>query len=542
MIPTVDALEKGRAAIEAREWAAAFDLFNDAQGTATLTAEDLDALAEASWWLGRLDECIEARAAAFGDFAAANDTERAAMAALLLSLHLGDQGKGVVAGAWRARAERLVKDDPDSPTHGFLLTLEAGLDYHSGRAEECIAKAATATNIGQRSKDRTLVSFALHCQGLGFLKQGHIEEGWALLDESMIDAAAGKLHPVWAGRLHCGMIQLCEQFEDPRRGWQWIEATEQWLGAFPEAVLYSGVCRVHKARLLQQHGEWSDAEAEARRACDELRKVHVYTTAQGYYELGEIKRLTGDYTAAEGLFRQANQLAFNPQPGLARLLLAQGRTKAAVAGIRRALDDAPDRLARGRLLPHHIDISLAAGDVATATVSADELDTIVKDYPTEGMTAHAVAARSAVLFAQRDYEAALPMLRRATRLWTEIGCPYQASLVRVLTGRALQARGDDEGAAAELEAAKETFEHLGAAPDERGVVELLRGARHSGGLSDREVEVLRLVVAGRSNKQIAAELVISDRTVARHMSNIFVKLGVSSRAAATAFALKHGLA
>jgi DNA-binding CsgD family transcriptional regulator len=542
MIPTVDLLEQGRAALEAREWATAFELFNDAQATTTLPAEDLDALAEASWWLGRLGDCIQARAGAFDGFVAAGDPERAAMAALLLSLHYGDKGKGVVAGGWRARAERLVGEDPDSPTRGFLLTLEAGVDYHSGRAEECISKAKMATDIGQRSGDRTLISFALHCQGLGFLKQGHMARAWALLDESMIDAAAGTLHPVWAGRLHCGMIQLCEQLEDPRRGWQWIEATEQWLEGFPEAVLFPGVCRVHKARLMQQHGEWPDAEAEARRACDELREVHVYTTAQGYYERGEIKRLTGDYTAAEELFRQANQLGFNPQPGLARLRLAQGRTEAAIAGIRRALDDTPDRLARGRLLPHHVDVSLGAGDLPTAAASADELDAIVKDFPTEGMTAHAVATRGAVLFAQRDYEAALPMLWRAARLWTEIGCPYQASLVRVLAGRALRARGDDEGAAVELEAARETFKHLGAVPDELGVAVFLSGARYTGGLSDREVEVLRLVAAGRSNKQIAADLLISERTVARHMSNIFVKLAVSSRTGAAAFALKHGLA
>jgi tetratricopeptide (TPR) repeat protein len=238
-----------------------------------------------------------------------------------------------------------------------------------------------ATDIGQRSGNRTLISFALHCQGLGFLKQGHMARAWALLDESMIDAAAGRLHAVWAGRLHCGMIQLCEQLEDPRRGWQWIEATEQWLEGFPEAVLFPGVCRVHKARLMQQHGEWPDAEAEARRACDELREVHVYTTAQGYYERGEIKRLTGDYTAAEELFRQANQLGFNPQPGLARLRLAQGRTEAAIAGIRRALDETPDRLARGRLLPHHVDVSLGGGDFPTAAASADELDAIVKGLP-----------------------------------------------------------------------------------------------------------------------------------------------------------------
>jgi DNA-binding CsgD family transcriptional regulator/tetratricopeptide (TPR) repeat protein len=542
MILTVDILDDGRAALQAREWATAFELLSDARAATTLAAEDLDGLAEASWWLGRLNDCIEAREAAFDGFSAAGDTERAAMAALLLSLHYGDIGKIVVAGGWRARAERLVAEHPDSPTHGFLLTLEAGVDYHSGRAEECISKAKLATNIGQISMDGTLVSFALHCQGLGLMKQGKMAQAWALLDESMIDAAAGRLHPVWAGRLHCGMIQLCEQLEDPRRGWQWIEATEQWLEGFPEAVLFSGVCRVHKARLMQQRGRWPEAEIEAQQACDELRLVHVYTTAQGYYEVGEIKRLTGDYAAAEELFRLAHQLGFDPQPGLARLRLTQGKTEAAIAGIRRALDDAPDRLARGRLLPHLVEISIVEDDLRIAAAAADELDAIVMEFPTEGMTAHAVTTRGAVLFAQSEYEAALPVLGRAARLWTEIGCTYQAGLVRVLTGRALRARGDEEGAAVELEAARQTFEHLGAVPDERRAAEFLSGAPHAGGLSDREVEVLRLVAAGRSNKQIAAELFISERTVARHMSNIFVKLAVSSRAAVAAFALKHGLA
>jgi DNA-binding CsgD family transcriptional regulator len=270
--------------------------------------------------------------------------------------------------------------------------------------------------------------------------------------------------------------------------------------------------------------------------------VHEFTAARGYYEIAEIKRLTGDYDAALEFYTKAHELGWDPQPGLARLRLAQGRTDAAVAGLRRAVGQAKDRLVKAHLLPHHVDIALAAADLETASDAADELSRLAVDYRSPEMSAAAATARGAVMVAKGEAEPALVELKRAVTEWMHIDCLYETARARVLTAEALRTVGDKDGASLELEAARDVFLKLGAGPDERRVGKLIGNPRKSGGLSARELEVLKLVAVGRSNKEIAATLFISENTVARHMQNIFMKLGVGSRAAATSMALKQGLA
>ena len=524
-----------------QNWPEAYQAFS-AVPAEELDADELSALAETTWWLGKLDESIAARQRAFDARYDEGDIPGAALEAFSLSLALGDKGEDAQASGWRSRAYSLTEDLPDSLAAGYLLSMEADGAFHAGDPDGCIAKARATIEIGRKNNDPTLTAWATHLEGLGLIKRGDIEKGWSRLDESMLAVISTRLKPSWAGLMHCGMLLACEEFGDPRRGWQWVEATERWLGSVPGAVLYPGVCRIHKVRFMQMRGTWSAAEKEAHQACAELMGIHMFTVARGYYEIAEIKRLKGDYDAALEFYAKAHELGWDPQPGLARLRLAQGRKEAAVAGLRRALGQAKDRLVRAHLLPHQVEIALGAGDTDTASEAADELAHIAAEYKSPEMSAAAATAQGSVMVARGEAGPALIELKRAVTEWMHLDCLYETARSRVLTAEALQMVGDQDGASLELEAAHEVFEKLGAEPDARRVAGLIGRPPDRGGLSPRELEVLKLVAAGRSNKQIAAELFISENTVARHMQNIFIKLGVGSRSAATSLALKQGLA
>jgi ATP/maltotriose-dependent transcriptional regulator MalT len=311
-----------------QDWQRAYDLLGTRDD---LGAAELSALADAAWWLGKLDESAAARERAFQSRYDASDLDAAALEAFFLSLALGDKGDDALASGWRSRSYRIAEQLVDPLASGYLLSMEAIAAYHRGDAEGSVEKARATAEIGRRHGDETLVAWAIHVEGLGLVKMGDVDKGWARLDESMVSAVAGRLKPMWAGLMHCGMLVACEEWGDPRRAWQWVEATEKWLDSVPGAVMYPGVCRVHKVRVMQLRGTWNDAETEAREACAQLLDVHAYTAARAYYEIAEIKRLTGDYNAAYALYKQAHHLGWDPQPGLALLRLSQGRVDAAVA-------------------------------------------------------------------------------------------------------------------------------------------------------------------------------------------------------------------
>lgn len=538
---SVDRLQEALRAHADQKWPKAYEAFSEVPQE-EMGADDLSALAETTWWLGKLDESIAARKQAFEARDAVGDVPGAALEAFSLSLALGDKGEDAQASGWRSRAYTLTEDLPESLAAGYLLSMEADGAFHAGDPDGCIAKARATVAIGRKNNDPTLTAWATHLEGLGLIKRGEIEKGWSRLDESMLAVISTRLKPAWAGLMHCGMLLACEEFGDPRRGWQWVEATERWLGTVPGAVLYPGVCRIHKVRFMQMRGTWSAAEAEAHQACADLMGVHMFTVARGYYEIAEIKRLTGDYEAALEFYTKAHELGWDPQPGLAQLRLAQGRTDAAVAGLRRAIGQAKDRLVRAHLLPHQVDIALAAGDTDTAAEATEELSSIAAEYKSPEMSAASATARGSVLVTKGEAEPALIELKRAVTEWMHLDCLYETARARVLTADALRMVGDEDGASLELEAAHEVFTKLGADPDARRVADLIGHGQKRGGLSARELEVLRLVAAGRSNKEIATTLFISEHTVARHIQNIFTKLGVGSRSAATSLALKQGLA
>jgi DNA-binding CsgD family transcriptional regulator len=357
----------------------------------------------------------------------------------------------------------------------------------------------------------------------------------------MLFAIEGRLRPYSTGKVYCSLISACEALGDIRRAAEWSEATSRWAQRHPFAV-FPGLCRVHVASSLRSRGEWNRAEDEAVRACAELVTLNVSNAAAGYAEIGEIRRRIGDLEGAEDAFREAAQLSGQPQPGLALLRLAQRNVDAAVGIITRALDEITwDRLGRARLLPAKAQIAIAAGDVDGAAIALDELESIASDFASPALTAAALTTRGRVELASHN-RSACATLRRAAERWQELGVPHEVATARMLQGAACRDADDSDGAAAAFESAGALFEQLGAALDLRSLRDFTaRATVLPANLTAREVEVLQLVAAGMTNRQIAVRMFLSEKTIARHLSNIFAKTNVSTRSAATAFAFAHDL-
>ena len=532
-------LESAHALLARQSWDEAYELL-----TTDLESSDpawLEALAEAAWWVGRLDTCIGARERAYTLYDDAGASRAAGRCATWLFEHYLFQAKPAIGGGWLRRARRALEGDDDSVEYGLLLIREAQHAHGSGELSLAIERAEAAAALGRRLRAPGLEAVGLEAIGRILIDQGRPTEGLAHLDEAMLFALEGRLDPYTTGRVFCSLVSACEQIGDIRRATEWTEAVGSWAERHPVS-LFPGLCRVHRAGLLQWRGEWTEAEAEARRACAELESINRPSAAAGFVKVGEIRRRIGDYAGAEEAFRRAEELSGQAWPGTALLRLAQGRQQAAAAIITRALDDAGDnRLARGNLLIGHVQVMVATGDLATGTSAADELERIATDFESPVLLAAAATARGRVQLAAGDHGEACAALQEAIKRWTDIDAPYEIATARSLMGQACRKAGDEDGAEQAFLAAEAIFDRLGAAIDAqltrsfRGAVDL------PSGLSAREVEVLRLVASGRTNRQMAAELNLSEKTIARHVSNIFTKIDVRSRAAATAWAFEQRL-
>ncbi|WP_020523868.1 helix-turn-helix transcriptional regulator [Catelliglobosispora koreensis] len=390
-----------------------------------------------------------------------------------------------------------------------------------------------------------MVTLAIHLQGRSRIKQGWVEEGLALLDEAMVSVVGGELDPRVRGLVYCTVIDTCYEFYELRRAREWTNALNLWCDERPQFTgAYSGICRVHRAELLQLGGDWPHAIREAELACDALTKGFAEIAAgSAFYQLAEVRRLRGETKEATELYQTASRYGRDAQPGLALLRLSQGKTDTAAAAIGRALSEAAEVLDRARLLPAYVEIMLAAEQLDEARKGAGELAEIAERYDTTALQAHAAHARGAVQLAEGNPAVALGALRKAWSLWRDLDVPYESARIRILVSQACGELGDDDTAAMELDAARHILQTLGAAPELARIEALSRKAArpNASGLTGRELEVLRLVASGKSNQAIAAELFLSEKTVARHLSNIFGKLNVSSRTAAAAHAFDNGL-
>jgi ATP/maltotriose-dependent transcriptional regulator MalT len=537
-------LEKGRRAVAERAWRTAHEALVAARRAEPLGPQDLWRLALASYLIGHEQDFLDALCQAHEAFLDAGEALEAVRAAFWVGQHLASTGEVARATGWFGRAARVVDErEAEGAARGYVLLPAGHRQLMEGDYEASARTSGEAAEIGRRCRDRDLMALGIHAQGRALLRLGRLEEGLTLLDEAMVAVASDELTPVATGLIYCSVISACRDVYALRRAKEWTAALSDWCERQPDMVAYTGPCRVSRAEILQRRGEWSRAIDEARLALDRFERGSGPGSAgPALYQQGEVHRLRGEYAAAEDAYRAASRAGHEPQPGLALLRLAQGEAIAAEAALRRALAETPDALRRARLLPSYVEVLLELEDTDGAARACDELEEIARRWGGRVLATLAASARGATTLAAGSPAEALGPLRDACREWDALDAPFDAASVRVRLAAACRALGDEEGAAMELAAARATFERLGAAPDLQRLRAAGSRSEDAGhGLTRREHEVLTWLATGRTNRAIAEALSISEKTVARHVANIYGKLGLSTRAAATAYAYEHDL-
>ena len=536
--------DTGASAFDRRAWADAFAELSTADRTASLEPDELERFATAAYLVGKDDESVAVWERAHQALLRRGERRRAVACAGWIVFVLINGGQAAPAGGWIARGLRLLEDEEgDCPERGFLLVPSALLRALGGDWPGAEAIAGEAAALGTRFGDSDLVTLARNVEGRALIAQGRPVDGMRLLDEAMAAVVADEVCEMVAGAVYCSVIEACQLVFDLRRAQEWTAALSRWCDSQPDLVPFSGDCLVHRAEILELHGAWLDALDAARQAAERLRHRPQPAVGAALYRQGELHRLAGRFAEAEEAYRQSSRWGRDAQPGLALLRFGRGEIDAAAAAIRTALDGAAARPARSRLLPAAVEIWCAAGDVAAARDAAGELSAVAAGLDSPWLRAQAGQADGEVLLVEGDARAALGRLRSAWAAWQALEVPYEAARVRVLIGLACRRLGDEATAEMELDAARWIFEDLGASHDlaRTQALSATAASKPPGPLTARELEVLRLVTTGKTNRAIAAELFLSEKTVARHVSNIFGKLGLSSRAAATAYAYEHDL-
>ncbi len=537
-------IDEGRSAFLEHRWTDAFENLRDADERGGLPPTDLERLATAELLTGNTTAGLDSLTRAHEEFLVVGDVAGAARCAGWMGMQLMFLGEPARAGGWLARGQRLVDELAEpSAVQGLLLLPEGLGKLYGGDPAGALQAFSRVGEFGQRFHDKDLSALGLLGTGQATLMLGHPDKGLKMFDEVMVAVTAGELSPIPSGIIYCAVIGNCHLALDLERALEWTTALDRWCSARPDMVSFSGQCQSHRAELFMLHGAWAEALMAAAAAQGLSVKGDPQALYGGYYQQGEVERLSGKLDDAEASYRQAARSGYEPQPGLALLWLARKNAQQAQAMIRRAAG-AADVATRRNMLPALVEIELAASDMEAARRGLQELEALAHECPMPMVRAVAGQSDGAVRLADGDPSAALKSLREAWRLWLELGVPYEAARCRALIGSACHALGDEASAQMDFEAAHAGFLELGAAPAAGWVASLMRESAGgaTGPLTRRETEVLRMVASGEGNRAIAAELYLSEKTVARHISNIFLKLGLSSRAAATRYAFEHGLA
>jgi DNA-binding NarL/FixJ family response regulator len=535
------AIEDARVACDSHRWGDAFRLLS---GVAVdeLDVDDLDRLATAAYFTGHDEEGFAFWVRAHQACVSQGAVHRAAYFGTRLAQALGFKGDLGRCRGWVDRTARLLEEAGiDCVEQGYR---EYGLAmmriFEAGDMAGARAHFVQAAKIGTRFAHRELLTLARIGEGRMLIYLGEIDDGMALLDEAMVSIEARELSPFATGDAYCTVIDACSELFDLGRCRSWTESFTRWCDTQQELVLYRGHCFLHRAEMLELLGAWPEALVEARHACDRLAApVNPAAMAGACLVEGDLLRLTGDFDGAEASYQRANEFGRDPQPGLALLRLAQGRLDVADATIRRALGEAEDPMTRARMLGPYVEILLVVGDTAAGGIAADELREIAAELGSPFLRAHSARASGTVLLAAGTFKAALIELRRAFNEFNALGVRYEAAGTRLLIADACRALGDHDAAGMESSSARSEFESLGAT----AMLSTIAPQADSlpDGLTQRELEVLVLLARGKTNRTIANELFISEKTVASHVSHIFTKLGVGSRSAATAYAYDHDL-
>lgn len=536
---TVAELLVAREAYDRGDWA---DALQGLRGKGGLGADDTLALATSAYLMGNVDEAIRALQGGYQDMIKNGDSLGAVRFGFWLALILNVRGDVAIGTGWVARGQRLLENEPaDLPERAYLLIHNFFQYLERGDVATAFETAGRVVELARRFGNDDLVALGLMCQGRVRIYSGQVREGLAALDEAMVGISAGEASPIIAGMVYCSMIEACQEVSDFSRAASWTSALTRWCDTQPGLVPYTGQCSLHRGQIMRLHGAYDEALGEFARAQRRYRlEGTTAPAALALTEQGDVLRIQGKLDEAEDCYRQSAELGYEPQPGLALCWLARGRTPAAVSAMRRLLAETQGPVGRSRMLPGGVHVMVAAALIDEAREHADELAEIASLFGNPAVRAMAAYARATVELASGQVVEALGQARESTRLWSDIGAPYEAARARVLVARALRELGDEDSATGELAVAGRAFAEVGAAPAAQEVDKLLGRAR-PGGLTEREIEVLSLVAEGKSNYEIARVLVLSQKTVERHLSNIFSKLDVSSRTAAAAYAHDHGL-
>jgi len=536
------ALDHGRQSFQKQAWAAAFSQLSTADSESPLDPEDLTQLAQAALLIGRESDGVELLTRAHQGFLSQGNVQSAARCAFWLGFTLLLAGESAKASGWLSRSGRLLDDQPDCVEKGYLLLPVGYRAFHTGDTETARATMARAAAVGERFADKDLAALGLQGQGRALIRQGEITKGLALLDEAMVAVMAGDVSPLNAGGVYCSVLDACGEIFDLQRAQEWTSALEKWCASQPDLVPYRGHCLVRRAELLQLHGEWPDALEWAERANEWLSSPAAKALrGEAIYQMGEVHRLRGKFAEADDAYQQASQCCFTSGPGLAQLRLAQGQVEAARIAIEQLLVMVQAPGPRARVLDAYVEIALAENNLAAARAGADELSQIATRQGIPFLHALSGRALGAVLLAENNARAAVGELRQSWTIWLQLEAPYEAARTQVLIALACRRLGEEENARHELTAARQQFQTLGAEADVSRVDLLLDRGNSAGPLTTRELEVLKLVASGITNRAIAGKLHISEKTVARHLSNIFTKLDLTTRTAATAYAYAHNL-
>lgn len=544
-MPTATTLDKGRQAFSEHAWRDAYELLSSLANEGTLDPDDLEQLAKAAYLIGKELESTELLSRAHHKFLNRENIPKAAYCAFWVGMILFNLGEEAQASGWMARAQRLIDDFPKKcAEQGFLLIPKALQRLRDGDAVSAYDLFNQANEIGNHFNNHDVTALGRLGRGQALIMQGKIVEGTRLFDETMVSVVSDDISPIVAGIVYCAVIESCQKIYDLSRAREWTKALTRWCDSQPDLVPYRGQCMIHRAEIMQLHGDWEDAVREIQRACQILSKPPADNAAgEAFYRQGELYRLKGKFSKAIEMYRQASKNGKKPQPGLALLRLDQDQLDVAKTAICQVEKEKKGPTARSAILPAYIDIMLAADDLPSAKNAAEELSKIANEFSASFLQAAVARAQGKLLFEADQYPEALEKFRRAWSFFNETGASYEAAQTRVLIGLTGRKVGDEDTAKLELDAARWIFKKLGAAPDLQKVDNILRNYRQNKphGLTPRELQVLRLLATGKTNKEIASELFISERTVDRHVSNIYGKLNVPSRSAATAYAYEHRL-